>query len=178
MTAEAFKQTFLQYHPHFYRIAFRMLGNAADAQDAVQDLYVRLWNSRNSIEDLQNAESYGVTLIRNRCIDRLRSAGYKAGRDAVPADSATGIQNDRGDQDELTIESQDNLRLIKQLADKLPGKQKEVFELHYFKDLTIDEIVKLTGESAANVRVLLHRSRTTVKEQFDQINKTYSHEDR
>lgn len=155
-----------------------MLGNAADAQDAVQDLYVRLWNSRNMLQNLQNAESYGVTLIRNRCVDRLRSAGYRAGRDALPADGPAGVQTTADEDRTLLIESQDDLRLIKQLADKLPAKQKEIFELRYFRDLSPEEIESLTLESAANIRVLLHRARTTVKEQFELITKKGSHEDK
>lgn len=166
MTADAFKQTYLPYHPTFYRIAYRMLGNAADAEDMVQDLYVRLWNARSALEKVQNAEAYGVTLIRNRCIDRLRSAGYRVGREAVTSPSAP-LAND---QDAPLIDSQDDLRIIRQLADHLPDRQKEIFELRYFRDLSPEEIEKVTGLSAGNVRVLLHRARTTVTEQFNQLN--------
>ena len=70
-TAE-FKQQFLPYHRKLYRVAFRLTGNPQDAEDMVQEAYLKLWNKRDELADVLNTEAYCVTLIKNLCYDVLR----------------------------------------------------------------------------------------------------------
>ena len=60
-TAE-FKQQFLPYHRKLYRVAFRLTGNPQDAEDMVQEAYLKLWNKRDELADVLNTEAYCVTL--------------------------------------------------------------------------------------------------------------------
>lgn len=62
-TAE-FKQQFLPYHRKLYRVAFRLTGNPQDAEDMVQEAYLKLWNKRDELADVLNTEAYCVTLSR------------------------------------------------------------------------------------------------------------------
>lgn len=59
-TAE-FKQQFLPYHRKLYRVAFRLTGNPQDAEDMVQEAYLKLWNKRDELADVLNTEAYCVT---------------------------------------------------------------------------------------------------------------------
>lgn len=166
MTTTAFKDKYLSYHGKFYAVAYRMLHSQEDAQDVVQDVYVRLWNIRNDLERVQNFEAYGVTMVRNKCLDRLRSVGYMNDREQdgrLPLGEPCG-------QAEQQVDVQDSLQLIRRLAQQLPAQQQQIFELKYFRDLSVEEIQSLTGLTEGNIRVLIHRARTTITAQFNQIN--------
>ncbi len=70
-TAE-FKQQFLPYHRKLYRVAFRLTGNPQEAEDMVQEAYLKLWNKRDELAGVLNTEAYCVTLVKNLCYDALR----------------------------------------------------------------------------------------------------------
>ena len=74
MTAGEFKEKYLPLGEPLYRVAFYMLESGADAEDAVQDLFVRLWSSRDSLDSVRNPKAYCITMLRNICIDRMRAA--------------------------------------------------------------------------------------------------------
>ena len=73
MEREEFKRIWLPLDGSLYRVAFSILGSEADAKDAVQDLYLKLWNRRESLSEVDRPLGYGIRLIRNICIDRLRA---------------------------------------------------------------------------------------------------------
>lgn len=74
MNAENFKQVFLPLHPKLYRIAYRLLENQNDAQDIIQEVYMKLWMIRDECTDIQNTEAYCVTLVKNLCLTQLNKA--------------------------------------------------------------------------------------------------------
>lgn len=75
MDAESFKKEFLPYHRKLYCIAYRLLENAADAEDLVQEAYLKLWDKREGLAIISNPEAFSVTLVKNMCFDfRFRRA--------------------------------------------------------------------------------------------------------
>ena len=80
MEKQYFKDVWLPLSDSFYRMAYSMLGSEADARDAVQDLYIRLWNIRSHLGNVESPMAYGARVIRNICIDRLRARSVH-GRD-------------------------------------------------------------------------------------------------
>ena len=72
MEKQVFKEVWLPLSDSFYRVAYSMLGTEADARDAVQDLYIRLWNARHNLDTVSSPLPYGIRVIRNICIDRIR----------------------------------------------------------------------------------------------------------
>ena len=71
MDAESFKKEFLPYHRKLYCIAYRLLENAADAEDLVQEAYLKLWDKREGLAIISNPEAFSVTLVKNMCFDLL-----------------------------------------------------------------------------------------------------------
>ena len=72
MTEARFHTVWIPLQERFYRVAFYILEDRADALDAVQDLYVKLWKIRDSLDLVRNPGAYGALLMRNLCIDRIR----------------------------------------------------------------------------------------------------------
>ena len=64
MDAESFKNEFLPYHRKLYSVAYRLLENAVDAEDLVQEAYLKLWDKREGLTVISNPEAFSVTLVR------------------------------------------------------------------------------------------------------------------
>jgi RNA polymerase sigma-70 factor (ECF subfamily) len=72
MDAETFKKVFLPYHQKLYRIAYRIVQNTANAEDIVQESFIKLWNKRDELENIDNTEAFAIIILRNTCLDYLR----------------------------------------------------------------------------------------------------------
>lgn len=159
MTAESFKQVYFSLHPRLYRVAFTILKNMEDAEDIIQDAYCKLWDEREKLADIQKPEAYCVTLVKHLCLDYLRSP--KAARnhsnieDYEFQDDFVTVEND--------IENREIIKRVQSILSRLPEKQQRILNLRGFADCSFEEIETITGESAANVRVLLSRARNTLK---------------
>ena len=163
--AERFKRKFLSFHPKLYRIAYALVGNKADAEDILQDAYFKLWNRRNELPDIENPEAFCVTLVKNLCLDYLRSA--HANRRETEIEEVVTLATDSSPEKEL--ETKDKELRIRQLIGQLPDNQRQVLRLRGIEECSLDEIEQITGLSAVNIRVLLSRARKAIREQFDKI---------
>ena len=164
MDAADFKQQFLPCHPKLFRIAFRMMGNSQDAEDMVQEAYLKLWKKRDELVGILNIEAYCVTLIKNICYDVLR--GSHLDEDNRPPEelNLTGSSNIAQE-----IERKDEMNHLRKLIERLPEQQKRVMLLRDLNDWSFEDIEKVTGLNAINIRVLLSRARKKIREQFNEI---------
>ena len=162
MNAEAFKQRYYPFHPKLYRIAYALLNDATDAEDVLQDAYCKLWIKRNELVAIQQPEAYCVTLVRNLCLSLLRSPGNRKNYEEAALLKMTAETTP-----EQELESKERVRDIQSLIDRLPEKQRMVIQMRGCGDCTLEEIEAATGESAANVRVLLSRARKSLREMFN-----------
>ena len=164
MPASLFKQLLLPLYPRLQRVALRLLGNAEDAEDMVQEVYMKLWSKRDALPDVQDVEAYCVTLTKNMCIDRLRIAeAEKADVDEVP------IMLVATDDVEAQVERHDAVEQVKQIIETLPEHQQQVITLRDMEDCSFEEIAEQTGLTAVNVRMLLSRARRTIRERFKKL---------
>ncbi len=156
MTHEQFKRIWIPLNSSFYKVAFHFLKSEEDARDAVQDLYIRLWNSKDSLNGILNPRAYGLALIRNICIDRLRQRQTHRNEEITQETTA------HSESDSSTI-GREEVRRLNQALDRLPRQYSEVMRYRFFKDMEIDDISKLTGLSQVNIRVIISRARQTLK---------------
>ncbi|MDO5442407.1 MAG: sigma-70 family RNA polymerase sigma factor [Bacteroidia bacterium] len=156
MTREEFKARFLPLSDGLYRIALHFLEDDADAQDAVQDVFIKLWKSRDKLDSIKNPEAYSYTLIKNICIDRLRRARKNV---------LSGELEERSGDDPPDKELSDREALRKTLAciEELPEKQREIVRMRIFEELEYDEIAEKLGISEINTRVQLSLARKALK---------------
>lgn len=169
MDVENFKRLFLPLHPKLFRIAYALVENKADAEDILQDAYYKLWSRRNELTDIQNPEAFCVTLVKNLCLDFLRSP--RANRRDTDVTEAVTLSTASSPDEEL--ERQDKVQQIRHLIDRLPENQRQVLRLRGIEDCSMDEIEQITGLSAVNIRVLLSRARKIIREQLE---KYYTYE--
>lgn len=159
MKHEQFKRIWIPLSSSFYNVALHFLEDEADAEDAVQDLYVRLWNSKEDLEKVQNPKAYGLTLIRNICIDRIRQKNIRRSEELT--EDRTGHITSPPE-DIKAIDRESARRLLKAMQ-MLPQQQRTVMFCRFFKDMDIKDIARQTGLSNVNVRVMITRARSTLK---------------
>ena len=152
-----FSEIWIPLSDRFYRVAYYLLESEADAEDAVQELYLKLWAARSSLEGIQNPAAYGIMLLKNICIDRIRK---RTVRKAEPLDKAP-MPEDAGAEDRE--EMKDTLRHLMLEMEKLPEKQLEVLRMKTIEGLEYEEISRRTGISQVYVRVLIAKARKTLK---------------
>lgn len=164
MPASLFKQLLLPLYPRLQRVALRLLGNTEDAEDMVQEVYMKLWSKRDALPDVKEVEAYCVTLTKNMCIDRLRMAEVeKEDVDEVP------IMLAETDDVEAQVERHDAVEQVKQIIETLPEHQQQVITLRDIEDCSFEEIAEQTGLTAVNIRMLLSRARRTIRERFKKL---------
>lgn len=162
MNAEAFKKVFIPYHQKLYRIAYRIVQDAANAEDIVQETFIKLWNKRDEMDQIDNTEAFAIIILRNTCLDHLR----KTKNDRF-ADYDTDIPETISLSHEIEI--RDEADKVRHLISKLPEQQRQVMMLKHWDGCTDEEIEESTGLSAGNIRVILSRARKTIREQYLKI---------
>jgi len=166
MDAEAFKKVFLPYHKKLYRIAYRIVNEAAD--DVVQEAYIKLWNKRHELPDVKNTEAFAVIILRNTCLDYLRTTknDYQVNYDTDIPEINSLVKE---------IEIRDEANNVKKLINDLPEQQRQVLMMKHWDGYSDEEIEKITGLSAINIRVILSRARKTIREKYLKLNITYGY---
>lgn len=165
MTTERFKQQYLPLHPKLYRVALALVGNKDDAEDLLQEGYGKLWKKRDELDQIQNPEAFAVMLIKNLCLDFLRSAAANRHLTSIEENMVTTSVTP-----EREMERREALEKVKILIEQLPENQKQVLKLRGLSDCSMEEIAEITGFSAVNVRTLLSRARKMIREQYTQLN--------
>jgi len=154
MTEAAFHTVWIPLQERFYRIAFYILEDSADASDAVQDLYLKLWSLRDSLDIVKEPAAYGSMLMRNLCIDRIRRR--------KPSAPLTEVTLEKAPPDE-DLEQRESLSMVSRAIAKLPPGQQKLLRLRVLKGLTYEEISKITGLSSLNIRVQVSQARKKLK---------------
>ncbi|MDR2147373.1 MAG: sigma-70 family RNA polymerase sigma factor [Tannerella sp.] len=170
MTSESFKEKYFSLHKKLYRVAFAILDNEEDAEDIVQETYCKLWDKRLQLVAVESPEAYSVTMVKNLCMDFLDK--HKMLRIDDMKESEFQPVSDRFEED---FDSREMLDRVKIILKTLPEKQHKVLKLSCFAGYGNEEIEKITGESAANVRILLMRAKNTVKEKLKLKKNEYQH---
>lgn len=164
MPASLFKQLLLPLYPRLQRVALRLLGNAEDAEDMVQEVYLKLWSKRDTLPEVKDMEAYCVTLTKHMCIDRLRLAEVERVDEKEVALPLAATDDVAGD-----AERRDAVEHVCRIIGTLPENQQQVITLRDMRECTFEEIEEITGLTATNIRVLLSRARKTIREKFKRL---------
>lgn len=157
MTARDFTDTYLPLSESLYRVAFRLLGAQEDAEDAVQDLYLKLWADKENLDTVYNPRGYCISVLRNICIDRIRRADKLVSEEGLEGVTA------RSDDSQERLERREKLEEVTKVLRKLSPNQKTLLRMRVFEDLSYDEMAERTGMSKLTMRVLLSQARSKIK---------------
>ncbi len=156
MTEATFHKEYLSLSGTLYRIAFYMLESEAEAEDAVQELFLKLWDTRDSLDGIRSPKAYCVTLLKNLCLDRIRRARRLSYPEQLPERETPHLQDDEMDE---------KMRLdqVLEAIKALPDRQREILLLRTVEGLSYEDISRRTGMNELTLRVLLSRARATIR---------------
>ena len=155
MTEREFHVTYLSLADALYKVAFYILESEEEARDAVQDAFVKLWNDRETLGDVNSPKAYAIRLVKNLCIDRIRRQRLEFPEELPESVSPEG-QDDEIDQKE-------RLNMVMEAIKSLPDRQREILWLRTVENLSYDEISERLGMTPLTLRVLLSRARSKIK---------------
>lgn len=160
MNQSDFLKTVLPFKDKVFRLAKRLLVSREEAEDATQELYFKLWRSKEKINDYKNVEAFAMTMTKNYCYDRLKSK---------QASNLTLVHTNYKEKEtplDKKIEHQDSVNQVHQLMENLPENQKIIIQLRDIEHYEFDEICKMVTMKPTAVRVALSRARKTIREEL------------
>ncbi|QMW05103.1 RNA polymerase sigma factor [Spirosoma foliorum] len=166
MDLQVFKQRILPVQGRLFRLAQLFLRNREEAEDALQDVLLRLWTNRQQLDAYHSVEALAVQMTKNLCLDRLKSHAKTKSTD----DSALFGVATENVSPYRQVELTDSADLIRQLMNELPDQQKLVLHLRDVEEYSFEEIEQVTGLSVNNIRVILSRARQRLRDNYLKVN--------
>ncbi len=151
---DAFASIVAKYQVAVFNLAFRLLGNATDAEDAAQESFVRAYTHLARYDPDRSFPTWLLSIAAHHCIDILRrSRRFRT----KPVDDSHEIP--AGDDPERCAVDGERNSEIRQALDLLPDHYRVIVVLHYWYDMSCREIGRVVGLSEGVVKVRLHRAR-------------------
>lgn len=164
MTANEFKTLFLPCHQRLYRMAYRLTGNQQEAEDLVQETFLRLWSHRMELSGIENAVAFSLMTLKNIWLDNIRLKHLECA-ESPPEDYPLADEADIA----RLVETHDTTEQVLRLIRQLPEQQRMVMMMKDISDLSFEEIGDSTGLSQGNIRTLLSRARKRIREQYNRL---------
>lgn len=165
MELETFKSTVLPLRDKLLKYSVKLTDDGADAEDIVQEAFLKLWYIRDRLDGYQSVEALSVQVVKNLCLDKLRSKRM----DSMPENSES-ILADTVTPEQM-LEQHDAVAIIGRLIQQLPTLQQCIIRMKDVEGYELSEIAQITGTQIESVRVNLSRARKKVREQFLMLNR-------
>jgi RNA polymerase sigma-70 factor (ECF subfamily) len=146
-----------QYTGTLYRVAYSVLRNSADAEDAVQEAFVRVLRHRDSLAEVRDQRVWLIRIVWNVVLDRKRRMKTRPETDDV-AELARVLPAGGLTAEERVAAAQHHARVLA-CVEQLPAKERQVLMLSAFEELTSVEIAAVLGITESSVRSRLFRAR-------------------
>lgn len=161
MNQNEFVQIITPFKDKLFRLAKRMLVSTEEAEDATQEVLVRLWNKNNDLEQYNSIEALAMTMTKNYCLDQLKS------KRASNLQIVHSNYQDKQASVEAQIEHQNTLQWAEKLLGELPEQQRMILQLREIEEYEFSEIAQVLEMNETAVRVALSRARKTLREQIE-----------
>ncbi len=155
------EEIFLAHHGRVFRAAYRITGNATDAEDVLQTVFLRLLRQGWAAASVEHLESYLYRVAVNAALDLVRSR--QESKSAPLEEVAPRLQQDSRLQPDRQQDSRELRAFLRQAIARLSPKAAEIFVLRYFEGYDNPQIAGILGISQTDVAVTLHRSRSRLQ---------------
>ena len=162
MTQSEFLNVVMPFKDKLYRLSKRLLISSEEAEDATQEVLMKLWSKNSNIANYKNVEAFAMTMTKNFCLDRLKSKQSNNLKlvHSNYEDGNTSLQKQ--------LEARDSISWVEKIMEELPEQQKLVLQLRDVEEYDFKEIADLLEMQPTAVRVALSRARKTVREKLMQ----------
>ncbi len=143
-----------------YRLALRLLVSKEAAEDATQEVIIKLWNRNDKLNDYANLEAFAMTVTKNYCFDQLK----------LKQNNNLKIVHSNYENKEKNVQEQlelnDELDQVARILNSLPEQQKIIFQLRDVEQYEFEEIAEIVGMNETAIRVALSRARKKIREEL------------
>ena len=158
MESTQFNTQILNHSDKLFRLAKSILRNENAAQDAVQELIMKLWEKRSVLDEVENIQAFTMRSMRNLCLDTIRQ---QRDEDEIPVEFEYVELNPYQQTEQKDIASK-----IRTLINQLPELQRTIIRMRDVEEMEIAEIAFITSISENAVSVNLSRARQKIREQI------------
>jgi RNA polymerase sigma factor (sigma-70 family) len=150
-----------RYKDKGFSLLRRMLRNELDAEEVLQDCFLKAYNSLNSFRQESRFSTWFYKIVYNSALTFLTSKRRKEEKELLSIDEEIDLNKF----DNQIYSETENISLyLGKLIEMLPQKYSAIINMFYFDEMTLDEISKVTGLSLVNVKVILYRSRNALRQ--------------
>jgi RNA polymerase sigma-70 factor (ECF subfamily) len=157
MNQNAFVQIVTPFKDKLFRLAKRLLLSTEEAEDATQEVLVKLWNKKQELNQYKSIEALAMTMTKNYCLDQLKSK--RAGNLSIVhtnySENGLGLFQQ--------VEDLDSLSWVEKVINQLPEQQRLIIQLRDVEQYEFEEIAKILEMNETAIRVALSRARKTVR---------------
>ena len=163
MSEKEFRNKVLPFNRKIYAYALSILKNEADAKDALQEIYLKLWKKKDQLKDLKNLEAFCIKITRNYCLDQIRlRKNYLAIEDTRLSEDITETKT-RSEEINFFKDKVSSIRLY---MSSLPETQRTIMLLKDFEGYDYEEISEILDLNINTIRVNLSRARKAIRAKF------------
>tara|TARA_R110002167_G_scaffold7120_2_gene33537 strand:+ start:4033 stop:4575 length:543 start_codon:yes stop_codon:yes gene_type:complete len=160
MTQTEFLNIVMPFKDKVFRLAKRLLVSTEEAEDATQEVFIKLWNNKAKFKAYKNIEAFSMTMTKNFCLDKLKS------KQAQNLKIVHSNYQDKNISLQKEVELRDSLDWVGRIIADLPEQQKMVIQLRDIEQYDLDEICEMLEMNNTAVRVALSRARKTIREKL------------
>ena len=160
MTQSEFLNIVMPFKDKVFRLAKRLLISKEEAEDATQEVLLKLWNNKAKIREYKNIEAFSMTMTKNFCFDKLKSKQSQNLKivHSNYEDKQTALQKQ--------VELNDSVSWVAKIIEDLPEQQRLIVQLRDIEEYDYDEIAEMLDMNNTAVRVNLSRARKTIREKL------------
>lgn len=166
MTQTEFLNIVMPFKDKVFRLAKRLLVSQEEAEDATQEILLKLWNNKKQFEKYRNIEAFSMTMTKNFCLDKLKS------KHAQNLKIVHSNYQDKNVSLQKQVELNDSVSWVEKIMEDLPEQQKIILQLRDIEQYDFAEIAKMLDMNETAIRVALSRARKTMRER---LTKTHSY---
>lgn len=158
MNQNEFLTVVLPFKDKLFRLAKRLLVSTEEAEDATQEVLVKLWTKSDNLQTYKSTEAMAMTMTKNYCLDQLKAkrSGNMQLVHTNYTDGAAGV--------EQTVEDTDSLEWVNKIMLQLPEQHRVIIQLRDIEQYDFDEMAEILKMSESAIRVALSRARKTIRE--------------
>ena len=160
MTQTDFIKLVMPFKDKVYRLAKRLLVSSEEAEDATQEILLKLWKNKVKISEYKNVEAFSMTMTKNFCLDRLKS------KQAQNLKIVHSNYQDNNVSLQKQVELNDSVDWVSKIMEELPEQQKIILQLRDIEEYEFEEIAKVLDMNETAIRVALSRARKTISEKL------------
>ena len=160
----AFGRLIEAYQGPVYNLAYRMLGNRGEAEEAAQEAFIRAYTRLDTYDPSRKFSTWMLSITSNYCVDLLRKRRALLLSLDQPLPPHPALMSDRADNPEVQAADSEREQMVQALLEHLPEDYRQAVVLRYWYDLSYEEIAEVMETSVSAIKSRLFRARRQLAE--------------